>query len=114
VSKRFGVIEDEETEESARQKIVIAAQAMLDGTLSFIQGARTIVWLSFPAKIHSDKDIRPFVGIESETDAFPFGDVREHWKPEALNALRPEIEAAEQWARETGNAHCRNLIRRFS
>jgi hypothetical protein len=124
VSKPFGATKGTETEESTRrriveesfrQKIVITARKMLDGELSFIEGARVLIEFRFIGNTETtDPDMLAFVVIDSETDALPFGDVRAHWQPEALVRLQPEIESAEQWAREVGSDSCRNLIRRFS
>jgi hypothetical protein len=124
MSKPFEAIEEIDTEESARRRaiveskwrqIVVTAQRMLDGELSFIEGARALLKFRSSGYIEiADPDILPFVLIESETDALPLGDVRALWKPESLVRLQPEIEHAEQWARELGSASCRNLIKRFS
>lgn len=46
--------------------------------------------------------------------SLPFGDVRKLWVPAALEKLQPEIDRAEQWARETGLVHCENLIKRLA
>jgi len=54
-----------------------------------------------------------FVAIDSETDTYPFGEVRLLWSPEALANLQPEIDRAELWARGVGHAHCRRLVERF-
>jgi hypothetical protein len=98
----------------ARREIGETARRMLTGSLSFIEGARRIVGLSHNAKLNFDPDIVPFVGIDSETDALPIGDVRRHWAPEALEKPRPEIDRMEKWAREFGTRHCENLIKRFA
>ena len=43
----------------------------------------------------NDPDFMTFVGIASETDNFPVGDLRERWHPETLPALDAEREKAE-------------------
>jgi hypothetical protein len=40
--------------------------------------------------------------------------MREHWQAAALDALQPEIDQKETWAREFGELYCRNLVKRFS
>jgi hypothetical protein len=47
-------------------------------------------------------DFRPFIGIDSETEALPFGKMRAHWQPAALEALQPEIDRMETWAQQFG------------
>jgi hypothetical protein len=86
---------------------------MLEGTLSFIEGARVISRNQFDADLELDVDISPFVGIDSCTDALPLGEARSLWRQDALDRLQPEIDKAEDWARGLGSERCRNLIRRF-
>jgi hypothetical protein len=101
--------------EDARRQVVETVRAMLEGRLSFIEGTRRIGRLRFYVDLPEfDPDLTCFVAIDSETDALPFGDVRQHWQPAALAKLQPEIERSEQWARETGWAACELLIARFT
>jgi hypothetical protein len=98
----------------ARREIAGAARAMLSGALSFIEGARLICSLRWRAELADfDPDILAFIGIDSETDTLPIGNVREHWVPEALAKLQPEIDSAENWAQEVCRAECQRLIDRF-
>jgi hypothetical protein len=100
--------------EKARLDIVAAARFMLDGTLSFVEGARRISGARLDADLADlDEDIVPFVLIDSETDTLPFGEVRLLWAPEALARLQPDIDRAERWARDVGHVHCQKLIERF-
>ena len=88
---------------------------MLAGKLSYIEGAREIVAAATAARLDErDADLLPFVGIVSETDALPFGEMRQHWQAAALRALQPEIDQKETWARGFGDLHCRNLVKRFA
>ena len=98
----------------ARRKIVETARKLLSGSLSFIEGARAITALSHKAKMNRDDDIVPFAAIDSETDAFPLGKVRELWNADALDRLQPDIDKAEEWVRDCAIQHCHNLIARFS
>jgi hypothetical protein len=100
---------------AARRTIFEAAQAMLAGTLSYIEGAREIVAHLRTAKLDErDADFLPFVGIDSETEALPFGEMKSHWNAAALEALQPEIDRSEAWAKGFGEPFCRNLVKRFS
>jgi hypothetical protein len=99
----------------ARQAIFGAAQDMLAGRLTYIEGARKIVAASWAARLDErDPDLLPFVGIASETETLPFGEMRAHWQRAALDALQPEIDRMENWAREFGDPHCRHLVVRFA
>jgi hypothetical protein len=100
---------------AARRAILEAAQGMLTGTLSYIEGARKIKQAWFSSRLdESDPDFLSFVGIDGETDALPFGEMRAHWQAAALKALQPEIDRMEDWARNLGEPHCRSLVDRFS
>jgi hypothetical protein len=99
---------------TARRQVVEAARAMLDGTLPFIEGSRRIRALHrYVGLPKGDPDMLRFTAIDSETDALPFSEVRKLWQPEALAKLQPEVDRAEQWAREFGHAACQSLIERF-
>jgi hypothetical protein len=100
---------------AARRAILEAAQEMLAGSLSYIEGARKIKQVWYSSRLNEkDPDFLPFVGIDSETDALPLGEMRVHWQAGALKALQPEIDRMEDWARNFGEPHCRSLVDRFS
>jgi hypothetical protein len=40
--------------------------------------------------------------------------MRKHWQAAALDALQPEIDRKEAWARGFGERHCQRLVERFS
>jgi hypothetical protein len=106
---------NEEDVAAARQLVVETARAMLDGRLSFIEGARRISGRKWDVDLPElDPDMVRFLLIDSETDTLPFGDVRPLWQPAALAKLQPEIERSGQWARATGWAACQSLTARFS
>lgn len=102
---------DEAIIEEAKAALVHAAQAMLDGRLSFIAGAREVTRLWRTARL---PDFHPcilaFTGIDSETDSVPLGELRAMWHPAALARQQPEYDAAEQWAAEFGRPQCVALI----
>ncbi len=99
----------------ARRVIFEATKDMLADKLSYIEGARKISAARFAARLDErDADLLPFVGIVSETDALPFGEMRTHWQASALEVLQPEIAKKEAWARQFAEHHCRKLVQRFS
>ncbi|NIE63201.1 DUF2489 domain-containing protein [Burkholderia sp. Ax-1719] len=105
----------EEYVRSVRQQAALVAQAMLDERLSFLIGSRQLAGLRYETDItDDDADFLIFVAIDSETDAFPLGSVREHWDPLALAKLEPKIKEAELWASSVGADACRSLIARFA
>lgn len=48
------------------------------------EGCRRVSRLVFDLNQRSNKLFLPFVGVDSETDRFPLGDVRTRWSPAAL------------------------------
>jgi hypothetical protein len=98
----------------ARRQLVVAAQSILRGELSVIEGARTIDGHVASAGMDAfDEDCMPFRLVVCETERFPTGSVRQLWDPGALAKLQPEFDEAEKWARETALPHCQRLIDRF-
>lgn len=94
--------------------MVEIARAMLAGTLSLLEGARSIVALYRDAGLaHLDKDIVPFVVVDSETDALPLGAQRLNWQREALAKLQPGIDRREAFTRRDLLEPSRALIDRF-
>jgi hypothetical protein len=85
---------------SVRRRIVSTAQAMRDAGIPYLRGARELAALRHDAEIEiSDTDFLVVVAIDSETDDFPLGLVRERWNQSALEKLPPQIVEAEEWAK---------------
>lgn len=104
-----------EREAQAREALVDLATAMLNGRVSFIEGAVQVLRLK-PAvgvTVDRDPDFDAFVAIESETDHLPLKAQQHLWNAQALAALQPEFESREKWAAELAAAACRRLIERF-
>jgi hypothetical protein len=77
------------TREQALEEIAETANAMIRGHLSYIEGARKLAALRFPAELEDDADLTPFVGIDSETDALPLDrsencGIRQRWRESSL------------------------------
>ncbi|MGY8685949.1 hypothetical protein Q2941_50925 [Bradyrhizobium sp. UFLA05-153] len=96
----------------ARRSILETARRVLSGRTSSIEGARIIASRRFKARLEDDPDILPFVGIDSETEALPFGSDRIHWQAQALSELKSKIDEAEAWARNFAASHCQKLLAR--
>jgi hypothetical protein len=98
---------------TAKRQIGETAASMLAGAISYLEGARVIADLGWKADIRDDPDIIPFVGLESETDDLPLGNVQLLWSAEALRGLRPKIEQYEMSAKQDLAEHCQRLVQRF-
>lgn len=104
-----------EVEALARRSLVSLAQAMLDGNLSFFEGAAQVLALKnqIGGIEDTDPDFNAFVAIASETDHLPLKKVHSLWSPEALKRLEPEFSQTEEWASSFAPFACKNLIARF-
>ncbi|PJO24578.1 DUF2489 domain-containing protein [Burkholderia glumae] len=104
-----------EGETLERSRLVSLAQAMLDGKLSFFEGAVQV--LAIKSRLSGiadrDPDFDAFVAIQSETDHLPREAQRSLWSPAALAELGPEFRRTEEWAKFFAPQACRNLIARF-
>ena len=104
-----------EGETVERSRLVSLAQAMLDGDLSFLEGAVQV--LAIKSRLSGiadrDPDFDAFVAIQSETDHLPREAQRSLWSSSALDALEPEFRRTDEWAKSFASLACRNLIARF-
>jgi hypothetical protein len=92
-----------------RQEMVGIAEQMLTDKMGIIEGARRLVALSHGAEM-SDEDFMVFRAIDSETDALPVGESRNHWNEEALKAKDKEASDYEEEVREIARQACEQLI----
>ncbi|MEJ8827509.1 DUF2489 domain-containing protein [Variovorax humicola] len=104
-----------ENQNSVQRQLVLLAQAMLDGELSFFEGAAQVVALKrgLIELTDRDPDFDVFFIIQSETDHLPLESQRAQWSPTALAELGPEFERTEDWAKTFAPKACENLIQRF-
>lgn len=103
------------SEISACNKVTKLAKAMLDGDLSFLEGAAQISILRAKIKgiTADDSDFNTFIGIASESDHLPLKEQRMLWNREVLKQLVPEFTRLEEWASSFAPQACKNLIARF-
>jgi hypothetical protein len=93
----------------ARAEMRDIAKRFLAGELGVIEASRALspFW-DMVSQEDLEPHIRAFVGINSDTDALPVGDVREYWASEALVGKDREISDAEakwrDWGREAAEA----------
>jgi len=104
---------DISTVEERRKEMVRVARHILDGSIGIVAGARKITRLRFPSRADKDNEILVFVGIDSESDHLPIGDVRQHWSADALKAKDAELQAYEARVRERAFRACQSLIARY-
>lgn len=104
-----------ETQAQARASLVFLCRQMLNGELSFFEGAIQVSALRFSVGVSEfDPDLLKFVAVESETDHLPPPHVQHRWSSAALQHLEPEFEKTEIWAKGVAVQACQNIIERFS
>jgi hypothetical protein len=83
-------------------------EALLGCRIGIVEASRLIAASRVTLCQESNPLFIPFVGIDSETDQFPLGEVRELWAPDALVRYDQERELAEQhfrsFAMQSANA----------
>ena len=106
-------IYNEEHRKWASKEIVSIAKGLLSGELGIVAGARQLATWRFHVGADNDPDFTFFVGVASETDDIPIGDVRTRWNPEALKAKDAELQNFEASVRDKALQACQRLIRRY-
>lgn len=87
---------DRKASEFEHQRARDVAQAVLDGRTTVLEAARELVSLAHTDAIADVEDRRLIIGIESETDDLPVGEVRKLWAPYALKTKDTEIARCEE------------------
>jgi hypothetical protein len=96
----------------ARQVTLETAKGVLSGTVSPTEGLELLRGTASQQASKMTRDILPFGGIDSETEALPLGNERTHWQARTLADLQPTIDEAQSWARKVGASRCQNLLAR--
>ena len=102
-----------EYRDSLRMQLVSAAQSIIEGRLGIVEGTRTMIGLAFKLEVQNDEPFLYFQGLDSRTDHFPIGAVREQWNRTSLareDALREGIEVN---VRPQVLSHCETIVRMF-
>lgn len=98
-----------------KAKAIEIARALLDRKVGFLEGVRGMFGV---ASEFGDSErveyFGPFIGVYSETDTFPTGDVRSRWSKEALERADRELAEAERLYRPAIESACRALIEKWS
>ena len=102
---------DRRASESERQRAREVAQSVLDGRTTVLEAVRELVYLAHTDAIADVEDRRLIIGIESETDHLPVGEVRRLWAPEALRKKDAEIASAEAWWKADFLEACKRIAK---
>ena len=110
----MATIYNEEHRRLASAKIVATSRRILSGELGIVAGARQLSGLRLDVDAERDADFIFFVGVDSETDHLPVGEVRSRWSADTLKAKNEELQAYEASVRGRAFEVCKSLIpRRF-
>ena len=100
--------------EDSGPEILAIAKGIVAGEVRISEGAIRLARLAHKTpQAERDASLRIFIGIDSELDRFPFGDVRKQWAPEALERADKELHETEERFRTRAMNACLELIKRF-
>jgi hypothetical protein len=99
-------------EEQPLSFAVDLAQRILVREVGVIAGCREMTMIRNRGRLHDDRLLDPFAGVDSETEALPVGPVRELWSEDALREADLKIAQAEAAYRDFVEMACRALIGR--
>jgi hypothetical protein len=92
---------DTQNRARAKSQILSLAKQLLAGQLGVIAASRELSPLRHQVEAELTEVLVVFTGIDSETDALPIGEVRQHWSAESLVRTDHEITEAETFYRDT-------------
>jgi hypothetical protein len=95
------------------QQVVATARDFLVGNISVTEAARRLVGLAHELGAAFEDPFLTFVGIDSETDTFPLGEVRNNWNPDALLKEDAEREFYEASVRERALEAAGEILQRY-
>lgn len=94
-----------------RERTAACARELLAGRLGVVEGVRRLVGLVSELDQPELESIRlVFVGVDSQTDHLPIGEVRRQWAPSSLAAVDAEHRDAEATLRTGVADACRQLL----
>ncbi len=98
----------------AKKEIIKISQEMLDSKLNLISGCRIITGLTCNVDSPQDDIYLPFISVDSQTDHYPLGKVRELCDPDYLARIDIDIEDFIAFAGAHIRDSCRELINKLS
>lgn len=104
---------DEPYRIALRRHIVVAAHDLLASRISVTEAARGIAAAARKLGNALEEPFVTFVGIDSETDSFPLGSLRERWNGAALEKQDTQRERYEGIVHERALEACREILLRL-
>jgi len=103
------VFVDRQASASERREARDLAQAVLDGRMTVLEGARALVSLAHTDAVPDLEDRKLIIALESETDDLPVGEVRTLWATDMLKEKDVEIARAEKLYRDSFLQACQRI-----
>lgn len=97
-----------------RAELISVATAMLNGKMNLIEGVRKICSLRHAVGDPDNEVFMPIRTIESETDHFPLGQMRERCAKDYLQRVDNEMQCYIVDVQDIILTACREIIRIFS
>lgn len=104
---------DEPYRLALQQQITEAARELLSGNISITEATRRIMGPAYELGNAVEEPFATFLAIDSETDAFPLGNVRDLWSSSGLQRQDAERARYETAVRERALEACREILRRL-
>jgi len=95
-------------------ELVAVATAMLKDQLNLIEGVRKICALRYQVSDPENQVFMAIRAIESETDHFPLGQMRDRWASDYLQRMDEEMARYLATAKQDILVACKEIIRIFS
>ncbi len=77
--------------EQKRQEILDLANSMINGKINLVLGSRLMNNLRFEVDDEENSIFNVFIGVDSDTERFIFGDTRAHYSSEYLQLTDREL-----------------------
>jgi hypothetical protein len=97
-----------------RVRLLAAARGILEGAIPLLEGVRIITACRSSMNPPDAEPLLNIAGVESETDIFPQGRVRQEYEPQYLRQLDERLAKYLAVEREGILDDCREILRRFS
>ena len=92
-------------------QVLSLAKQLLAGRLGVITAARKLSCFRYDFDPDLSTPLTVFIGIASETDDLPVGEVRQYWAANALERKDREIAEAERFYRDSAIEAATELVR---
>lgn len=96
---------DKRASELERQRAREVAAAVLDGRTTILEAVRELVPLAHTDAIANEADRRLIIGIDSETDHLPIGEVRKLWLPTRCKRKTQRLHVLRNGGRQSSLTH---------